>query len=196
LERIETMQRDQMAISTEHLGRAFMSTRDVLEVVQPHQLAGSTPCASWEVRELINHFVGTARWAAAALLGTEVAEEDYAAGDYRARYSESMDEALAAFGSDAVERRVLLPFGEVSGAELMLIASGDQFAHGWDLARAIGLSTDLDPDLADELLVMARGTIPDEARGPDGLAPFGPTVRPGAGASSADRFAAFLGRSK
>jgi uncharacterized protein (TIGR03086 family) len=185
-----------MTMSTEHLSRAFISTRDLLEVVQPEQLRASTPCASWDVRALINHFVGSARWAAAVIVGNEVEEEDFVAGDFRAHYDESMNAALTAFGSEgALEATVHLPFGEVTGADLMGIVTGDQFTHGWDLARAIGHRTDLDPDLAEALLVQARRMIPDESRGPDGVAPFGPVVRPSAGASPADRLAAFLGRS-
>jgi uncharacterized protein (TIGR03086 family) len=190
------MQGKQMTRSTEGLSRAFMSTRVVLEMVQPGHMGMPTPCTSWDVRGLINHFVGSARWATAAIIGEEVAEEDFVAGDFLARYDESMNAALAAFGSDgALENTLLLPFGEVPGAFLMGIATGDQFAHGWDLARAIGHRTDLDPELAEELLVQAQTMVAEGSRGPDGVAPFGPVVRPPAGASPADRLAAFLGRS-
>jgi uncharacterized protein (TIGR03086 family) len=190
------MQKNRVTHSTELLSRAFSSTGVVLEMVQTNQLGAPTPCASWDVRSLINHFVGTARWASAAVLGNQAAEEDFVDGDFRTRYAEAVNAALTAFGSDGVlDKTVLVPFGKVSGAELMLIATGDQFTHGWDLARAIGHSTDLDPELADELLVRAHDMISESSRGPDGVAPFGPIVRSPAGATPADRFAAFLGRS-
>ena len=194
------MESMQTTISTDHLSRAFTSTRLVLEAVQPNQMGAPTPCASWDVRALIDHLVGSARWATAALTaaitGDEVAEEEGAPGDFRVRYEESMHASLAAFGSDgALETTVVLPFGEVTGAVLMGIATGDQFTHGWDLARAIGHRTDLDPELAEELLIQARRMLPAESRGPDGVAPFGPVVRPPLEASPADRLAAFLGRS-
>jgi uncharacterized protein (TIGR03086 family) len=190
------MENQQVTTSTERLRRAFTSTRSVLSVVQPDQLSVTTPCASWDVRGLINHFVGSARWAAAVINGDEPAQDDFVAGDFRARYDESMDTALAAFESaGALEKTVVLPFGEASGAALMGIATGDQFVHGWDLARALGHRTDLDPELADELLAQAHAMISEDSRGPDGVAPFGPVVRPPAGASPADRLAAFLGRS-
>ena len=44
------------------LNRAFQSTLGILAKVQPGDLAAPTPCASWDVRALVNHFVGTARW--------------------------------------------------------------------------------------------------------------------------------------
>lgn len=180
------------------LSRAFASTRVVLAKVGPDQLDAATPCASWDVRALINHFVGSARWGASAATGTgyEITDEDYAAGDFLASYDDSIKAALAAFGSAGVlEKTIELPFGEFSGADLMGLVARDQFTHGWDLARAIGHHTDLDPELADELLTRARIEILDAYRGPDGVAIFGPIVEASASACPADRLAAFLGRS-
>jgi uncharacterized protein (TIGR03086 family) len=191
------MKSDQVITRTGQLGRAFVSTRAILAKIQAGQLDAPTPCASWDVRALISHFVGTARWAAATIsTGAEVADEDYAAGDFLASYDESIRGALAAFGSaGALERTVTLPFGEFSGAALMGLAATDQFTHGWDLARAIGHHTDLDPELAGELLTRARTEIPGAYRGPGGTTLFGPIVEAPAGACPADRLAAFLGRS-
>jgi len=190
------MKTDQVRTRTDALGRAFASTRAVLAEVQPGQLEARTPCASWDVRALINHFVGTARWAAVTISGgVQVADEDYTAGDFVARYDESIQAALAAFGAEgALDAAVTLPFGEFSGAAFMSLAATDQFTHGWDLARAIGHPTDLDPELAGELLTRARTAILEAYRGPDGVAPFGPIAQAPAGASPASRLAAFLGR--
>jgi Mycothiol maleylpyruvate isomerase N-terminal domain len=44
------------------LNRAFQSTLEMLEKVKPQDLEAPTPCASWDVRALVNHFIGTARW--------------------------------------------------------------------------------------------------------------------------------------
>ena len=51
------------------LDRAMQSTLAILTKVQPADLDAPTPCASWNVRALINHFVGTARWWAGVLVG-------------------------------------------------------------------------------------------------------------------------------
>jgi uncharacterized protein (TIGR03086 family) len=80
-------------------------------------------------------------------------------------------------------------------AALMWLAINDQFVHGWDLARAIGHDTNLDPGLADELLVRGQAWITDAYRGPDGARLFGLPAKAPGGASPADRLAAFLGRS-
>jgi uncharacterized protein (TIGR03086 family) len=186
----------QASVPTGQLSRAFASTRAVLEQVEPGQLDAATPCASWDVRALISHFIGSARWAAVMMSGEgEQAGPDDELGDYLARYDDCVKAALAAFEADgALGRTVQLEFGEFPGAALLSIAATDQFMHGWDLARALGLDADLDPGLAGELLSQARVAVPDSFRGPDGAAPFGPIVEARAGACPADQLAAFLGR--
>lgn len=182
------------------LSRALHSTLAIVAKVQPAQLDAPTPCVSWDVRALINHVTGTARWWAGTLTGA-VADgagpdsTDYAAGDYVAAYEQSTQIALAAFGADgALDRPVRLAFGEYPGAVVLGMAATEQFTHGWDLARAAGQHTDLDPELAAELLGVARLAITDDFRGPGGQALFGPVREAPAGASPADQLAAFLGR--
>ena len=184
------------------LDQALRSTLAILAKVGPDDLDAPTPCASWDVRALVSHFTGTARWWAAIVAGAEApagedaaAGEDYAAGDFVAAYEESIRLAVTAFGAEgALDKTVRLPFGEFPGAVLRDLAATEQFTHGWDLARAIGYSADLDPELASWLLSLARPAISDAFRGPDGQAMFGPVTEAPAGAGPADQLAAFLGR--
>jgi uncharacterized protein (TIGR03086 family) len=178
------------------LARALQGTLAILAKVRPEDLDEPTPCASWDVRALVNHFVGTARWWAAIISEDGgVTEADYAAGDFVAAYEESIRIAVAAFGADgALDRTIRLPFGEFPGPVLLNLATMEQFTHGWDLARAIGRPVDLDPGLAAGLLGQARLAISDAYRGPDGQALFGPAREAPAGAGPADQLAAFLGR--
>jgi uncharacterized protein (TIGR03086 family) len=195
------------------LDQALQSTLAILTKVGSDDLDAPTPCASWDVRALVNHFVGTARWWAATVAGDDAAGEDtgagadatagadtgadvdYAAGDFVAAYEDSIRLAVAAFAAEgALDKTVRLPFGEFPGAVLRDLAAMEHFVHGWDLARAIGYSADLDPELAAALLSMARLAITDAFRGPDGQALFGLVVEAPAGAGPADQLAAFLGR--
>ena len=183
------------------LDRALGSTLAILARVQPGQLDAPTPCASWDVRALINHFIGTARWWAGVVdgrdggAGSDDTQADYAAGDYVAAYREAAKIAVTALGAQDVPGRMIrLPFGEFPGAVVIAMAALDQFAHGWDLARAIGYPAELDPVIAADLLSHARVAITDGFRGPDGAAPFGPATEAPAGAGPADQLAAFLGR--
>jgi len=47
---------------------------------------------------------------------------------------------------------------------------------------------------AEQLLGALGAMLGDELRGPDGVAPFGPSKEAPASASAADKLAAFLGR--
>jgi uncharacterized protein (TIGR03086 family) len=184
--------------STENLERAFASTRGVLANVTSAQLDSSTPCASWDVRALLNHVVGGTHFFARSMRGEAMPEgdaPDFAAGDFVAVYDDGAAQALAAFNAPgAAEKMVTLPFATLPGAAFMNIAATDAFAHGWDLARATGQSSDLDPELAARLLENAKVFLPDELRGADGKAPFGPRVEPPGSVTAADQLAAFLGR--
>jgi uncharacterized protein (TIGR03086 family) len=188
---------EQLTMSTEYLSRAFASTRSILATVQPDQLHAPTPCVSWDVRTLIDHFVGTTRWWASVIASDQdLLIADAVGEDWVANYDANILVALEAFGSEgALAKTVELPFGELPGAVVLGLASIEQFTHGWDLARATGQSTDLDRTLAEDLLILAREAILGKYRGPNGAALFGPIANSAHGAGPADRLAAFLGRS-
>jgi uncharacterized protein (TIGR03086 family) len=184
-------------MATDELARPFASTRGVLANVTRDQFGQSTPCRSWTVGALVNHIVGAPRFATTGV-STGVAggsDEDYTAGDFLAGYDETVAAALAAFAAPgAMDKTVTLPFGDVAAPFLCMMVATDQFTHGWDLARATGQATDLDPDLAAGFLAQARTAVSDQFRGDDGAAPFGPEQSAPAGACPADQLAAFLGR--
>jgi len=185
-------------MSADMLAQAFASTAGVLAGVEAQQLDGSTPCESWQVRELVNHVVGgTTYFAVTAESGQapSPSETDFCAGDFVSEFNKGAARAVKAFEAEgAMDKMMKLPFGELPGGAFVNIATIDTFTHGWDLAKATGQSTDLDPGLATQLLAIAEGFVADSFRGPDGQAPFGPKVEAPAGAPPADRLAAFLGR--
>lgn len=182
---------------TENLARAFASTREVLLNVKPAQYDDPTPCQSWTVRELLNHIVGGAHWFGATTEAGESAPDsgrDVTEGDVVADFDAGVARALAAFGAPGAQEKIVkLPFGEFPGAIYMGLATTDTFTHGWDLAKATGQSTDLDAELAAELLTAAELLVPDQFRGAEPM-PFGPRAEAPAAATAADRLAAFLGR--
>jgi uncharacterized protein (TIGR03086 family) len=185
-------------MSTAVLEQAIQSTRGVLAGVQQDQLSADTPCASWTVAELINHIVGGQFFFATLAAGESPsgdAPPDFAAGDFVAAFDQGSAAAVAAFGVDGVMETVLhLPFGDMPGSAFIGIAATDTFVHGWDLARATGQGSDLDPTLAVGLLAGIRPAISHAFRGVDGQAPFGPEQSAPENASKADQLAAFLGR--
>jgi conserved hypothetical protein TIGR03086 len=184
-------------MATEGLQQAMATTRTVLANVTPDQYDAATPCESWDVRALINHIVGGSYYFATCVNEGHPSganDTDFTQGDLMASYDAGIADAVAAFDAPgALEKMIELPFGTFPGAAFMGLATTDQFTHGWDLARATGQNTDLEPELAAQLLVGAKASIPDQFRGPDGKAPFG-MAQESTGESSADELAAFLGR--
>jgi uncharacterized protein (TIGR03086 family) len=184
-------------MSAEVLQRAFASTGGILANVSADDLDLPTPCASWAVRDLVNHIVGgTTYFSVTAETGAApaVSDADHAAGDFKAEFEEGAARAVKAFSAPgAMEKPMKLPFAVLPGSIFVMIAATDTFTHGWDLAKATGQPTDLDPVIAAQLFEAAQ-IIPDEMRGGDGQAPFGPEVEVPDSASAADKLAGFMGR--
>jgi uncharacterized protein (TIGR03086 family) len=127
--------------------------------------------------------------------GNPGAPSDHTGGDVLADFDRGAQATVAAFQAPGAQDKILsLSFGDMPGSVFMRIATTDVFVHGWDMARATGQPTDLDPVLAAQLLEGARRSFGDGVRGPDGKAPFGPALDAPGGASTADELAAFLGR--
>ena len=123
------------------------------------------------------------------MTGVEVAP-----GEKVAAFDRAAADAVAELHRDgAMAKRVTLPFGTFSGAELMGLGGLDTFPHAWDLAKAAGQDTNLAPDLAAALIGPAVAHMAHAPRG-DEPAPYGPEQPAAADASAADRLAAFLGR--
>ena len=176
--------------------QAVATTREVLANVTADQLGDSTPCASYNVGQLIDHLIGAQHFFLAGLQGQPPvgADAEFHTGDYLAAYDEITAKAIAGFSEPGVlEKMLTMPFGEMPGAAVMGLATNDTLTHGWDLAKATGQSTDLAPELATAVLEQARSSIQDAFRGPEG-APFGPEQPCADDAPAADRLAAFLGR--
>lgn len=183
-------------MSTQPLEQAIAATREVLANISADQMQMSTPCASWDVKELVNHIVGGHQFFVAGMRGEAPTggDTDHSAGDFVAAFDEASSAFVAACQEEgALQKMVTMPFGEMPGAAVMGLAMTDTFTHGWDLAKATGQSTDLAPELATQLLAQSRQMIQPAFRGDEG-APFGAEQTSPDGASAADQLAAFLGR--
>jgi uncharacterized protein (TIGR03086 family) len=184
-------------MTAEPYEQAVATAKSVLAGVKESQLDDPTPCATWKVRDVINHVVGGSYFFAASTNGEEndtSRATDFASGDFRAAFDEGSAQAIAAFSAPgAMEKTVTVPFGQFPGSAWLALASTDTLTHAWDLAKATGQSTDLAPELAEQLLAGARMAISEEIRGDEPM-PFGKERICPDGASAADRLAAFLGR--
>jgi uncharacterized protein (TIGR03086 family) len=113
-----------------------------------------TPCADWNVRQLVNHLVYENRWTVPLMNGGTIAEvgdryEGDLLGDHPMRaWDESSAEAVQAVGADgALERIVDLSSGPTPATEYVSQLFADHLIHAWDLAQAVGADERLDPEL-------------------------------------------------
>ena len=160
----------------------------MLAKVSADQLDAPTPCSEWKVRDVVGHVIaGNHRMA-----GTTPAAANDMATLIEA-HATSARAAQAAFAApDGLTRYIEMPFGSVPGSVMIPLRTSDVLTHAWDMARATGQPTDVDPELAAEMLEDSRKRITTDFRGQG--RPFGEEQPCDPGRPAADRLAAFLGR--
>ena len=156
--------------------------------------AGASPCADWTARDVVQHVVD-AHHIFYGLIDHPVAppaSTDEPAVAWATTRS-SMEAALNDPG--VAEREYDGMFGRVTWAySIDRFLSGDVLVHTWDLARALGVDSRLDPAevrRAREELAEMTQQAGDAMRRPD---VFGPPVEPPSDADDQDLLLAFTGR--
>jgi uncharacterized protein (TIGR03086 family) len=159
-------------------------TAKVLAGVREDQLGLATPCPEWDVRTLAGHLVGVNRVLASAAEGLPREPDLEVAGPSAAAlvvaYEESATAAVRAFSR-----------ADVLDTTSLTLALLDNLVHGWDVAKATGQDTAIDPQLAGAGLEVARRLVTAELRA---AGAFGPAVAVDADAPVHDRLVAFTGR--
>jgi uncharacterized protein (TIGR03086 family) len=105
-------------------------------------------------------------------------------------YAEAADALLGAWRARGTDGTLHLRLGEFPAVWAVGQHLADVVVHGWDLARASGQSTELDPVLGQAALDWARANLKPEFRGQA----FGPELPVPESAPIYDRLAGFFGR--
>ena len=107
-------------------------------------------------------------------------------------YQMAVDKAvLLGKGPGALDQKVTTPVGEMSCGQFMIASSMDALIHGWDLAKATGQDTALDPEIVQ---ICYNAFVPgaaDQARA-GGL--VGPVVLVSENAGLQDKLLGYMGR--
>jgi uncharacterized protein (TIGR03086 family) len=143
--------------------RAMESTRVYVQGVRPDQWHGPTPCSEWDVKQVANHIIGENLWAAELFQGKTIGEVgsrldgDLAGNDPGSAYAGSVEAATPVVRAPgAMETTCHLSFGDHSGSDYAAQLFMDLLIHGWDIARATGQNSRLDPDLVQACLPIAE----------------------------------------
>jgi uncharacterized protein (TIGR03086 family) len=172
--------------------------RGLVAHVTPEELALPTPCADWDVRGLISHFVGGAAMFAAAFKGEELDIDpdapmpDLLGDDPLGAF----DGAIAMFNAavdqpGAMDRTITLPFGQLPAAMVLELLKFDLLVHCWDLATATGQAFEPPTDAVEHGLEVAKVIISRELRNGD---TFAEEVTVRAQSTPIERLVAFTGR--
>lgn len=120
----------------------------------PDRLGDPTPCAGYDLRELVNHWVlytshGLEHRALRRQLPDELTARDFTVGEaWAEEYAARLDRAVAAWADPAVWRGDV-DFGAGGSAPAVDVASmviKEMAVHGWDVARAIGAEITVSPE--------------------------------------------------
>jgi uncharacterized protein (TIGR03086 family) len=181
--------------------KASSHAKGIVAGVKQDQLSSPTPCSEWNVKALIDHLIGGAQYLSSSLSGNPSAPGDAGgsapssgsnAAELAATYGSLTAEALrAAANPAALETRIETPVGEMSGGQFMGILFIDHLIHSWDLAKATGQSTRLDPELVQICYQMCAPIIIEMGRE---RGAFGPAVPVPDSASTQDKLLGYLGR--
>ncbi len=143
--------------------QALAATRNVIAGIKSDQWHVSTPCDEWDVSELANHLIAGNWWAAELANGATIAsvgdrlDGDVLGTDPLTAYDDSAAPAAAVFEREgAMSAPCAVSYGPVPGAMYCGHRFIDVFIHGWDLAKATGQSTDLDPVLVAACLEVVK----------------------------------------
>lgn len=118
--------------------------RSRVAAITAGQWALATPCAKWNVRDLVVHLVEGSAMALRLLQGLSADEAGAVFGaqhglDLAAELDVALAEELTAFhGPGALEMTVHHRVGDLPGATFLQFRTSDYLLHRWDVARATG----------------------------------------------------------
>jgi uncharacterized protein (TIGR03086 family) len=145
---------------------ALFFTHRFVDGIGADQWEGATPCADWNVRELVNHVVSGNFWAAELAAGRTIEEVgdrldgDVLGTDPLRAYDDSALVSAAAFRAPgAMQAPCAVSYGPVPGEVYCGHRLIDVLIHGWDVAVSTGQDATLDPALVGAALEVVEPQI-------------------------------------
>ncbi len=185
----------------------MLASIDVVAAVTRDDLRRPTPCAGWNLLDLLVHMTVQHHGFAAAARGggddpavwASDRVVDAVAADPGGTYAAAAADVLDAFAGDGVLEAAMAlpelgPGATFPGAVAIGFHFVDHVVHGWDVARSIGAPFALPDDVLAAVRPLVLVILDGDYRNVDG-APFGPAIAAPDGATDLDRILSHLGRS-
>jgi uncharacterized protein (TIGR03086 family) len=126
----------------------------------------------WSVADLVAHLTSEQLWAPPLLAGEELGvvagriptdTEALLGGDALSAWETAADGALTSWATPgAMDRTVRLSGGLTPALDYLVEMTADLTVHAWDLARAVGGVTELDPELVAAAFRYAEDHLGDD----------------------------------
>lgn len=169
---------------------ALAQAEQVVAAVGPDDLERPTPCAQWQVADLLDHLLTAVRRAEQVARGGR-APRPGRRDRWAVAFPAASRKARGAWATAAPDD-VAVPWGQVPAPVALSGFLLEVVAHTHDLAVALGRTAPLDARLAEVSLGVAERLVPAGLRGEGG--PFADPVPAPPSADASGRLAAFLGR--
>jgi uncharacterized protein (TIGR03086 family) len=186
-----------MSTIHEQLTEAADQAARVVAGTTPEQFGDKTPCAQWDVKELLNHLILWTSYsfehrARSEQVGPELTERDFTAdADYAAAYRAQLDRALAAWAPAEVwDSEIDTGGGKTPAPQIAEMVLMEMVLHAWDLATATGQPYTISDEVAGTV-AKAVGATAEMYRQYDG---FAAEVEAGPDATALDKALAESGR--
>jgi uncharacterized protein (TIGR03086 family) len=184
--------------------RTMATATAIVEQVRDDQLRAATPCAGWDLSQLLAHMTGQNHGFASAARGEPFdlatwADRPVSTGHNKA-FAASAAEVVEAFASPgAVERDWPILVGAdrslaVPGRQALGFHFIDYVVHAWDVAVSIGVTVEFDDDILTAVLPLAQEVPLDGPTRNGPYAPFAPAVPLETGQGLFETLLAVLGR--
>jgi uncharacterized protein (TIGR03086 family) len=180
------------------LDRAHTALRDATAALTAADLGQATPCAEWNVAQVLQHSAGDQLAYASAITGQNGPTENpftpsgMLAGTPAELVEPTLTASAAAFATvdPAGTTPTPLPHGALPAATAAGAAALDAGVHAWDIAVATGQPSPLDDDLAAQLLPVARAIVEPLRQ----YGAYAPALEPRENDSAAAHLLRYLGR--
>ncbi len=191
-------------LTNEHRIAIAMSIQ-LVDTVQTTDLDRSTPCAGWNLGDLLANMTIQHRGFAAAARGHGADLDNWRADtvvdavrqDPARTYAAAANDVLEAFRAAADDAPFALPeFGDdavVPGNIAMGFHFVDYVTHGWDVAASLGVGYQLPAGVLEAVLPLVLAVPDGEVRDLESV-PFDHAIEPVDGAGDFDRILRHLGR--
>lgn len=159
----------------------------VLAQVSGADAQTQTPCADFNVEQLLDHLAGSIASIAKAL-DADVADD--AGKSPEVRIADLAQPTLQTFYHRGLEGTIDMGYAELPAPMVASILNLEFLVHAWDFSKALGVELSVEDELTDYVEALAQNTISDQVRAGGS---FAPAQEVNETASSLDRLVAFTG---